>query len=220
MSLRAESFALIFRKWLFEIIRVKGGSRGRRWRSGRARPPSRETPLWWRWMVLAAAAAVADGWSGSANCTANSRRLCRRDGGPRCAPEGPSRRWPGGAAAPVAADSAASTSSCNETRGANPFPSLPVLRQMLPLPSVLIPSLHLGLRKRQGIRDVAAVRHAEIFLTAELPLEVSQLCVGEGGPPSPRLPAGRRCTVHDHPARLSGRGRRTGRRRECRRRTS
>jgi hypothetical protein len=55
------------------------------------------------------------------------------------------------------------------------------------LPSVLVPGLHLGLRERQGVSDVATIGHAEILLIAELPLQISQLRVGEGSPSSPRF---------------------------------
>lgn len=64
-------------------------------------------------MVPAAAVAVADGCrSAFVRYTGCNKCLwCPRDEGPRCAPGDPSRRWPGDAAAPAVADSAASTSS-------------------------------------------------------------------------------------------------------------
>lgn len=116
---------------------------------------------------------------------------------------------------------ATKSSSAKLSLSLPPFFSLsPCPTIKFPLPSILIPGLHLSLRERQSVRNVAAVRHAEILLTAKLPFEVSQLSVSEGGSSSPWFPTGRRCTVNDHPARLSRHGCRTGRRRERRRRTS
>lgn len=92
----------------------------------------------------------------------------------------------------------------------------------MPLPSVLVPSLHLSLRQRQRVGDVAAIRHAKVLLATEFPLEISQLSVRERGASSSRFPAGRRyaataaATAAGHAAVLLRRGRRAGRRRERR----
>lgn len=96
------------------IARVKADTRGRRSRSGREPPRSTGTRPSMRWMVPGEAAAEADGSeSGSGRCKVDSRRLCCRDGGPRPGPAAPSPPSLGAAAAPAAADSAASTWSWN-----------------------------------------------------------------------------------------------------------
>jgi hypothetical protein len=62
-------------------------------------------------------------------------------------------------------------------------------RRRRSLPSILIPGLDLRLREGKGVGHVAPVGHTQVLLAAELPLEVGQLGMGEGGPPPPGLPA-------------------------------
>lgn len=92
--------------------------------------------------------------------------------------------------------------------------------EFLSIPSVLIPGLYLRLRERQSVSDIAAIRHAEIFLTTKFSLEVSQLSMGKSGSSSSWFSIGRRCIISGHSARLCRRGRRTWRRRMRRWRTS
>lgn len=71
------------------------------------------------------------------------------------------------------------------------------------LPSVLVPRFDLGLGERQGVGHVASICHAQIFLTAKLSLEVSELSMGERSPPSSGLPAAWRAAARS--AGLAGR---------------
>ena len=55
------------------------------------------------------------------------------------------------------------------------------------LPSVLVPGLHLRLCETQSFGDVCSIGDTEVLLTAELALQVLQLCVREGRAPPPGL---------------------------------
>lgn len=75
----------------------------------------------------AAAAVGVDGWFAFVNYMVNNKRLCCRDGDPRCVLEDPSRRWLDDAAALIVAGFVASTSSCNEINDAKLPLFLPIL---------------------------------------------------------------------------------------------
>lgn len=62
-------------------------------------------------------------------------------------------------------------------------------REFSSLPPVLVPRLHLRLGEVERVGHVAPVRHRQVLLAAELPLQEGQLRVREGRPPAPRLAA-------------------------------